>query len=70
MIFLRVTTLMSSNQASNVELSMESSLITEAVLCVLLAIIFENVHNLSTGCAESLLKPQHFLIFPCSSTLY
>ena len=38
-------------QASNVQLSMQSALITEAVLCALLAIIFENVHDLSTGCA-------------------
>ena len=48
---LRVTTLMSSIQASNVELAMQSSLFIEAVLCASLAIIFENVHNLSTGCA-------------------
>ena len=47
---LRVlTTLMSSIQASNVELAMQSSLIIEAVLCASLAIIFGNVHNLSTG---------------------
>ena len=51
MIFLRVATLMSSIQVSNVELSMQSLLIIEVVLCALLAIIFENVHNLSTGCA-------------------
>ena len=38
-------------QASNVELAIQILLIIEAVLCALLAIIFENVHNLSTACA-------------------
>ena len=43
--------LMNPIQASNVKLAMQSLLIIEAVLCALLVIIFENVHNLSTACA-------------------
>ena len=53
---------MNSIHASNIELAMQSSLTFEVVVCTLLETIFENVHNLSTGCAKISLRPQHFLI--------